>query len=124
MRAMFHTVAPRYDFITRAFSYGMDGRWKQAGVKRALLPEKPVVLDLASGTGDFSALVSRHYPGSQAVAVDLTERMLRLRAPARRPAHDLRRRRPTSLPRPVFRLRLHRLRFAQFPQPGCVCPRD
>jgi demethylmenaquinone methyltransferase/2-methoxy-6-polyprenyl-1,4-benzoquinol methylase len=78
MRAMFHTVAPRYDFITRAFSYGMDGRWKQAGVKRTLLPENPVVLDLASGTGDFSALVSRHYPGSQAVAVDLTERMLRL----------------------------------------------
>ena len=24
MRAMFSTVAPRYDFITRAFSYGMD----------------------------------------------------------------------------------------------------
>src|SRR6202043_3582380 len=57
MRAMFHTVAPRYDFITRAFSYGMDGRWKQAGVKLALLPENPVVLDLASGTGDFSTLV-------------------------------------------------------------------
>ena len=27
MRAMFRTIAPRYDFITRAFSYGMDGRW-------------------------------------------------------------------------------------------------
>ena len=24
MRAMFGTIAPRYDFITRAFSYGMD----------------------------------------------------------------------------------------------------
>jgi len=78
MRAMFHTVAPRYDFITRAFSYGMDGRWKRAGVERAPLPENPVVLDLASGTGDFSSLVSSHYPGSKAVAVDLTERMLRL----------------------------------------------
>jgi len=78
MRAMFHTVAPRYDFITRAFSYGMDRRWKRAGVERARLPQSPVVLDLASGTGDFSFLVSRHYPGSRTVAVDLTERMLQL----------------------------------------------
>jgi demethylmenaquinone methyltransferase / 2-methoxy-6-polyprenyl-1,4-benzoquinol methylase len=78
MRAMFHTVAPRYDFITRAFSYGMDRRWKRAGVERAKLPPNPVVLDLACGTGDFSFLVSRHYPGSKIVAVDLTERMLHL----------------------------------------------
>ena len=75
---MFHTVAPRYDFITRAFSYGMDGRWKRAGVDRALLPDDAVVLDLASGTGDFCDLVSRHRPRAKAVAVDLTERMLRL----------------------------------------------
>lgn len=75
---MFSTVAPRYDFITRAFSYGMDGRWKRDGVCRAQLPKNPVVLDLASGTGDFSLLVERHYPGSRAIAVDLTERMLQL----------------------------------------------
>ena len=35
MRAMFSTVAPRYDFITRTFSYGMDRRWKRTGVDRA-----------------------------------------------------------------------------------------
>jgi len=78
MSAMFHTVAPRYDFITRAFSYGMDRRWKRACVEQAGLPEKPLVLDLASGTGDFSRLVARRYPGARALAVDLTERMLRL----------------------------------------------
>jgi len=78
MRRMFSTVAPRYDFITRAFSYGMDERWKRNGVERARLPQNPVVLDLASGTGDFSFLVASRYPGSTAVAVDLTERMLLL----------------------------------------------
>jgi demethylmenaquinone methyltransferase / 2-methoxy-6-polyprenyl-1,4-benzoquinol methylase len=76
MRAMFSTIAPRYDFITRAFSYGMDRRWKRVGVERAPLPPKPVVLDLASGTGDFSLLVAQRCPGATAVAVDLTERML------------------------------------------------
>jgi demethylmenaquinone methyltransferase/2-methoxy-6-polyprenyl-1,4-benzoquinol methylase len=78
MRRMFSTVAPRYDFITRAFSYGMDGRWKKMGVERARLPRRPVILDLASGTGDFSALVEAQYPGARAVAADLTERMLQL----------------------------------------------
>src|SRR6516162_385523 len=78
MRAMFSTVAPRYDFITRTFSYGMDRRWKRTGLDRAQLPERPVVLDLAAGTGDFSLMVHQRYPGSRAVAVDITERMLQL----------------------------------------------
>src|SRR6266700_3817853 len=78
MRAMFSTVAPRYDFITRTFSYGMDRRWKQEGLAGVRLPNRPVVLDLASGTGDFSLMVRRQYPGARAVAVDLTERMLQL----------------------------------------------
>jgi demethylmenaquinone methyltransferase / 2-methoxy-6-polyprenyl-1,4-benzoquinol methylase len=78
MRAMFSTVAPRYDFITRAFSYGMDRHWKRLGVERARLPRNPVVLDLASGTGDFSLLADRHYPGARTITVDLTERMLQL----------------------------------------------
>lgn len=78
MRTMFSTIAPRYDFVTRVFSYGMDGRWKEAGVARARLPENPRVLDLASGTGDFCALVREHHPGARPVAVDLTERMLQL----------------------------------------------
>jgi len=78
MRNMFSTVAPRYDFITRTFSYGMDRRWKRDGVASARLPNGPVVLDLAAGTGDFSLMVGQRYPGARAVAVDLTERMLQL----------------------------------------------
>jgi len=78
MQAMFSTVAPRYDFITRAFSYGMDRHWKRRGVDQAVLPENALVLDLASGTGDFSRLVRECRPRARAVAVDLTERMLHL----------------------------------------------
>jgi demethylmenaquinone methyltransferase / 2-methoxy-6-polyprenyl-1,4-benzoquinol methylase len=78
MRAMFSTIAPRYDFITRIFSYGMDRRWKQRGVAQALLPDNALVLDLASGTGDFSQMVAERCPHAKSIAVDLTERMLRL----------------------------------------------
>src|SRR5262252_8526978 len=78
MRSMFHTVAPRYDFITRAFSYGMDRRWKRDAVTRAALPSGALVLDLASGTGDFSKLLISRDPRARAIAADLTERMLKL----------------------------------------------
>jgi len=78
MRAMFSTVAPRYDFITRTFSYGMDRRWKRTMLERAALSDSPVVLDLAAGTGDFSLMVKERHPQSRTVAVDITERMLQL----------------------------------------------
>src|SRR5271154_4754215 len=78
MRAMFGSIAPRYDFVTRLFSYGMDMRWKRLGVKMALLPDNALVLDLAAGTGDFSRLVLQRLPGARAVAVDITEEMLRV----------------------------------------------
>jgi demethylmenaquinone methyltransferase/2-methoxy-6-polyprenyl-1,4-benzoquinol methylase len=78
MRAMFGAIAPRYDFVTRIFSYGMDRRWKRAGVADVALPETAVILDLAAGTGDFSKLVLDQLPRARAVAVDLTEPMLRV----------------------------------------------
>ena len=78
MREMFSTIAPRYDFVTRTFSYGMDRRWKRLGVERASLPPDAVVLDLACGTGDFSQLVRQRLPRARTVALDLTEPMLRL----------------------------------------------
>jgi demethylmenaquinone methyltransferase / 2-methoxy-6-polyprenyl-1,4-benzoquinol methylase len=77
MRKMFGRIAPRYDFITRVFSYGMDAGWKRAGVERAQIPDVPVILDLACGTGDFSKLAASRWPKGLIVAADLTHHMLR-----------------------------------------------
>ena len=78
MRDMFRTIAPRYDFVSRVFSYGMDRRWKKLGVDRAALAESAVVLDLAAGTGDFAQIVLERFPRARVVAVDITDRMLQL----------------------------------------------
>jgi len=78
MRRMFAAIAPRYDFVTRVFSYGMDQRWKCVAVRRAALPDGAMVLDLACGTGDFSQLVLQSHPDARVVAVDLAEKMLAL----------------------------------------------
>ena len=76
MRQMFGAIAPRYNFVTSAFSYGMDRRWKRTAVGRAALPAGALVLDLACGTGDFSELVLQSLPSATAVAADLTRAML------------------------------------------------
>lgn len=67
MRAMFGVIAPRYDFVTRLFSYGMDRRWKLQGVDGSALPENARVLDLAAGTGNFSRLVLARRPQARVV---------------------------------------------------------
>ncbi|SRR5579872_1869879 len=76
MRDMFTTIAPRYDFITRAFSFGMDRGWKRLAVRRAGLSSDARVLDLACGTGDFAKLAQAQCSRGQIVAADLTEPML------------------------------------------------
>jgi demethylmenaquinone methyltransferase/2-methoxy-6-polyprenyl-1,4-benzoquinol methylase len=77
MRDMFTTIAPKYDFITRAFSFGMDRGWKRRAVVSAELPAGARILDLACGTGDFAKLVAEQCRGARIVAADLTELMLR-----------------------------------------------
>jgi len=76
VRRLFHTIAGRYDLITRVLSYGGDRRWKARLV--ALADPRPGVraLDLAAGTGDIAfALAAR---GCKVTALDLTHRMLEL----------------------------------------------
>jgi demethylmenaquinone methyltransferase/2-methoxy-6-polyprenyl-1,4-benzoquinol methylase len=76
VRALFTTIADRYDFITVALSYGQDRRWKRR-VTDLAQPRRDVrVLDLATGTGDIAfALAAR---GAAVVGLDVTQRMIAL----------------------------------------------
>lgn len=75
---MFSIIAPRYDFITRLFSFWQDASWKRDLI--ADLPEKisPACLDLACGTGDMAFLLAEKYPKGEIIGLDLTEDMLQL----------------------------------------------
>ena len=83
MRALFATIADRYDFITVALSYGQDRRWKRRLVDLAAPRPGARALDLATGTGDIAfALAAR---GARVVGLDITQRMIEL-AHAKTPA--------------------------------------
>src|SRR5262249_29501154 len=76
VRALFATIADRYDFITVALSNGQDGRWKRRLIDLASRAPGARALDLATGTGDIAfALAER---GARVVGLDVTLRMLEL----------------------------------------------
>lgn len=76
VKRLFHTIADRYDFITRFLSFGQDRRWKRRLIALAELTPEDRVLDLACGTGDILFAAAPHV--RQAVGLDLTHRMLQL----------------------------------------------
>jgi len=76
VRALFATIADRYDFITVALSYGQDQRWKRRLIALAAPPPGARALDLATGTGDIAfALAAK---GARVVGLDITLRMIEL----------------------------------------------
>lgn len=53
VRAMFDSIAPRYDLVNRIMTFRLDTRWRRLAVRRLSLAPDSRVLDLASGTGDL-----------------------------------------------------------------------
>jgi demethylmenaquinone methyltransferase/2-methoxy-6-polyprenyl-1,4-benzoquinol methylase len=76
VRALFSTIADRYDLITAVLSYGQDARWKAKLVALAGVKRGERALDLASGTGDIAFAVASR--GAAATGLDITHRMLQL----------------------------------------------
>ncbi len=82
VRAMFDRIAPTYDALNRALSFGVDARWRVRAVNTLLegLPPGPV-LDLCAGTLDLSVVIAARAAGRPVVAVDLSPEMLARGAP-------------------------------------------
>ncbi|KNC51270.1 ubiquinone/menaquinone biosynthesis methyltransferase [Thecamonas trahens ATCC 50062] len=89
--ALFQVVAPAYDFITKALSFGQDASWKKALISDvsaavAELAERDEgdevlrVVDVACGTGDVTFALAKAFPGADVVGTDLSGRMLDLAA--------------------------------------------
>jgi demethylmenaquinone methyltransferase/2-methoxy-6-polyprenyl-1,4-benzoquinol methylase len=74
VRAMFDTIAPRYDLVNRLMTLGLDQRWRRATVDALALPAGARILDLACGTGDLSRAAAKR--GHTVVGTDLSAGML------------------------------------------------
>lgn len=74
VQAMFDTIAPRYDLVNRIMTFRLDVRWRRIAIESLNLPSGAVLLDLATGTGDFCRELADH--GYRSIGADFSFGML------------------------------------------------
>lgn len=73
---MFDGIAPRYDFLNRILSLGIDQNWRRRTVDALALPEGGRALDVATGTGDLALLIASRHPKVHVTGIDPSSGML------------------------------------------------
>jgi demethylmenaquinone methyltransferase/2-methoxy-6-polyprenyl-1,4-benzoquinol methylase len=76
IQTMFSTIARRYDLLNRILSLGIDRSWRKFAVGQLPKDERPVYLDVATGTCDVALEIVQQISGSRVVGVDFSEGML------------------------------------------------
>ncbi|NJO93096.1 MAG: class I SAM-dependent methyltransferase, partial [Chloroflexia bacterium] len=71
VREMFDGIAYRYDFLNHFLSLGIDNLWRKKALRNLENITNPVILDVASGTGDF-AIAALKYKPSKIIGIDLS----------------------------------------------------
>ncbi|MCB0409718.1 MAG: bifunctional demethylmenaquinone methyltransferase/2-methoxy-6-polyprenyl-1,4-benzoquinol methylase UbiE [Flavobacteriales bacterium] len=72
---MFNNISKKYDFLNHFLSLGIDILWRKKAI-RLLKPHQPkVILDIATGTGDFALEALKLNP-EKVVGIDISEGML------------------------------------------------
>ena len=72
---MFNSISHRYDFLNHFLSLGIDILWRKKAV-RLLKPYAPkMMLDIATGTGDFAIECLKLNP-DKIIGIDISEGML------------------------------------------------
>ena len=73
---MFDNIAPAYDFMNRAMTFGIDRCWRRKAVDMLAKTSPREILDVATGTGDLAMLLARRIKESKVTGLDLSEGMI------------------------------------------------
>lgn len=72
---MFNSISGRYDFLNHFLSLGIDKAWRKKAIKILASSNPKIILDVATGTGDFAIQALSINP-DKIVGVDISEGML------------------------------------------------
>lgn len=72
---MFDNISPKYDFLNRSLSLGIDVWWRKKMMRKLKGLALNQVLDIATGTADVALATSKLKPNS-IIGVDISEGML------------------------------------------------
>jgi len=72
---MFDNISPKYDLLNHLLSGGVDIYWRKRAIKLLRKLQPKMILDIASGTGDF-AIEALSLNPEKIIGVDISEGML------------------------------------------------
>ena len=75
--AMFNSISRKYDFLNHFLSMGIDILWRKKAIKLLQLDSPQLILDIATGTGDF-AIEALSLNPQKVIGVDISEGMLQV----------------------------------------------
>jgi demethylmenaquinone methyltransferase/2-methoxy-6-polyprenyl-1,4-benzoquinol methylase len=78
VESMFDSIAWRYDFLNHFLSFSIDKIWRRRAIRIIAKHKKnPVILDVATGTGDLAIAAMKVDPQS-ITGVDISDKMLEI----------------------------------------------
>jgi demethylmenaquinone methyltransferase/2-methoxy-6-polyprenyl-1,4-benzoquinol methylase len=72
---MFDNIAFRYDFLNSLLSLGIHKGWRKKCVKKLAILQPALILDVATGTGDFAIECVKLHP-KKITGIDISEGMM------------------------------------------------
>ncbi|WP_053404019.1 bifunctional demethylmenaquinone methyltransferase/2-methoxy-6-polyprenyl-1,4-benzoquinol methylase UbiE [Persicobacter sp. CCB-QB2] len=77
VRDMFNNISKKYDLLNHVLSLGVDIYWRKRAVKILKKYQPELILDIATGTGDFAIEALAANP-KKVIGVDISEGMLEI----------------------------------------------
>jgi demethylmenaquinone methyltransferase/2-methoxy-6-polyprenyl-1,4-benzoquinol methylase len=74
---MFDSISGRYDFLNHFLSLGIDTVWRKKAIRQLNGVHPRLILDVATGTGDFAVEALRLQP-DKIIGIDISEGMLEM----------------------------------------------
>lgn len=75
---MFDKIAPRYDFMNRFLSAGIDVIWRRKAIGLFKKEHPSYILDVATGTGDMAITAAKILKPQRIAGIDISEGMLEI----------------------------------------------
>lgn len=77
VRALFDSIAQRYDTLTHVLSAGIDRLWRRRAIRLLAAYHPKRVLDVATGTGDLAIEACKLHPES-IIGIDISQHMMEI----------------------------------------------
>lgn len=75
---MFDKIAPRYDFMNRFLSAGIDIGWRKKAIGLFKKDKPKIILDVATGTADMAIMTAKMIAPEKIIGIDISEGMLEI----------------------------------------------